>query len=360
MLHGLRILEFEALGPAPFAGMLLADLGAEVIVIHRKGNADTPGKEERNLLDRGKRSIALDLKNPEDIAIAKALIQSADGLTEGMRPGVMERLGLGPDVAQALNPRLVYGRMTGWGQTGPRAHQAGHDLNYVGVAGTLFYGGMPGAEPGVPPTLLGDIGGGAMYLAVGMLAGLLRAKTTGQGTVVDAAIVDGASHMLALLLSMGGQFSTTTRGASLLDGPHWSRSYRCACGGYMAVQCLEPKFYAIFLEKSQLQDDPELAQQFDQTLWPQQTARLVRFFSEKSRAHWEKVFADTDACVAPVLSPDEAQCDPHIAARAIWQNGQPAAAPRFDEKAPIPPAPSPLRGQDSGDILRELKDRGLL
>jgi crotonobetainyl-CoA:carnitine CoA-transferase CaiB-like acyl-CoA transferase len=206
MLNGIRILEFEALGPAPFAGMLLADMGADVTVVHRKTAADTPGKQERNLLDRGKRSIALDLKDTADIAVAHALIKGADGLTEGMRPGVMERLGLGPKEAHALNPALVYGRMTGWGQDGPRATQAGHDLNYLSLSGALFYGGLPKDVPGVPPTMLGDIGGGAMYLAVGMLAGLLRAKQTGQGTVVDAARVDGASHMMALLLSLGGHF----------------------------------------------------------------------------------------------------------------------------------------------------------
>ncbi|MEC3861861.1 CaiB/BaiF CoA-transferase family protein [Mesobacterium sp. TK19101] len=360
MLKGIRIIEIEALGPAPFAGMLLADLGAEVVVIHRKSGADTPGKEDNNLLDRGKRSIALDLKAPDDREIARALIKTADGLTEGMRPGVMERLGLGPEEALTLNPRLVYGRMTGWGQTGPRARQAGHDLNYLGLSGALFYGGLPGAVPGVPPTLLGDIGGGAMYLAVGMLAGILNARSTGRGTVVDAAIVDGASHMMALLLSMGAQFSTQARGRSLLDGPHWSRCYTCACGGNISVQCLEPKFYALFLDKMGLSNDPDFARQFDQALWPELTARLTRIFAEKSRAHWDDLFEGSDACVGPVLSPSEAQGDPHVAARGIWQAGQPAAAPRFGHDAPPAPPPSPMRGQDSAAILQELKTKGLI
>ncbi len=360
MLSGIRIIEFEALGPAPFAGMLLADLGAEVIVLHRKTVSDTPGKSESNLLDRGKRSIALDLKEPADLAIAKALIQTADGLTEGMRPGVMERLGLGPESALTLNPALVYGRMTGWGQTGPRAAQAGHDLNYIGLAGPLFYGGEPGQVPGVPPTLLGDIGGGAMYLAVGMLAGLLNARATGKGTVVDAAIVDGASHMMALLLSMGAQFSTQERGSSLLDGPHWSRCYRCADGGFIAVQCLEPKFYALFLKTLGLDHDPAFADQYDAVQWPAQTKLLAAMFMGQPRAHWLAKFDGSDACVGPVLSPAEAQDDPHISARGIWQNGQPAAAPRFDGQSPQPARPCPARGQDSAEILDELSKKGLI
>lgn len=360
MLHGIRILEFEALGPAPFAGMLLADMGADVTVVHRKTAADTPGKQERNLLDRGKRSIALDLKDTADIAVAHALIKGADGLTEGMRPGVMERLGLGPKEAHAMNPALVYGRMTGWGQDGPRATQAGHDLNYLSLSGALFYGGLPADVPGVPPTMLGDIGGGAMYLAVGMLAGLLRAKQTGQGTVVDAAIVDGASHMMALLLSMGGQFSTAVRGQSLLDGSHWSRCYRCADGGFVSVQCLEPKFYALFLDLMGLANDPDFAAQFDEMLWPEQTSRLAALFAAKPRAHWIEIFDGTDACVAPVLSPDEAHSDPHVAARGIWGADGPAAAPRFDGAKPSAPKQSPMRGQHSADILSDLKQRGLL
>lgn len=359
MLQGIRIIEFEALGPAPFAGMLMADLGAEVIVVHRPGASDLPAKQAVSLLDRGKRSITLDLKDAGGLRTACALIQSADGLTEGLRPGVMERLGLGPEQALALNPRLVYGRMTGWGQDGPRARQAGHDLNYLGVSGALFYAGLPGAVPGVPPTMLGDIGAGALYLAVGMLSGLLNAQRTGMGTVVDAAIVDGASHMMALLLSMGTQFSTSARGQSLLDGPHWSRCYACACGGHIAVQCLEPKFYAQFLEKLGLADDPGFAAQFDPALWPGQTTRLAGIFAQQPRAHWEAVFAESDACVAPVLSPIEARLDPHVRARGIWQGNAPAPAPRFDGQIATPGSPVE-RGADSDAILQELAEKGLI
>ena len=359
MLQGIRIIEFEALGPAPFAGMLMADLGAEVIVVHRPGASDLPAKPGTNLLDRGKRSITLDLKSSEDIRTALALVQTADGLTEGLRPGVMERLGLGPEPCMAHNPRLVYGRMTGWGQDGPRSTQAGHDLNYLGLSGALFYAGLPGAVPGVPPTMLGDIGAGALYLTVGMISGLLNAQRTGVGTVVDAAIVDGASHMMALLLSMGTQFSTSARGQSLLDGPHWSRCYTCACGGHVAVQCLEPKFYALFLEKLELADDPGFAAQFDPALWPGQTTRLAGIFAQQPRVHWEAVFAESDACVAPVLSPAEARSDPHVQARAIWQGNAPAPAPRFDGQTATPGNPVE-RGADSDAIRQELAEKGLI
>ena len=359
MLSGTRIVEFEALGPAPFAGMLLADLGAEVTVIHRKGGSPAPGAPDRNLLDRGKRSIALDLKTSEDRAVALALVSGADGLIEGLRPGVMERLGLGPAEAHARNPALVYGRMTGWGQDGPRAHQAGHDLNYLALSGALYYAGLPGQVPAVPPTLLGDIGGGALYLVVGMLAALMRAQRTGEGCVVDAAIVDGAAHMMALLRSMGVGFSTHARGESLLDGPHWSRCYACACGGHIAVQCLEPQFYATFLDRLGLAQDPAFAEQHDPAQWPGQTMRLAALFAAQPRSHWESVFEGSDACVAPVLSPDEAARDPHVAARGLWQGDSPRPAPLFDGGGAGLPRTSPTRGEHGDAIRRELRERGL-
>ncbi|WP_300533419.1 CaiB/BaiF CoA-transferase family protein [uncultured Mameliella sp.] len=358
MLNGIRIIEFEALGPGPFAAMHLADLGAEVILIQRKGGAANPAKGASRLLDRGKRSIALDLKEAGDLGTARALIRSADGLIEGLRPGVMERLGLGPEAAQALNPRLVYGRMTGWGQDGPRATLAGHDLNYLGLSGALFYAGLPGQVPGVPPTMLGDIGAGALYLTVGMLAGLLQARETGQGTVVDAAIVDGAQHMMALLRSLGAGFDTGTRGRSLLDGPHWSRCYACSCGGHVAVQCLEPKFYSLFLDRMGLAEDSDFADQFDPDRWPVQGARLERIFAMQPRDHWAALFEGSDACLAPVLTPDEAARDPHMMARG-HAPGSALPAPRFNGTAPVTrPAPEP--GQDGAAIMTELRERGLL
>ncbi|MBP0482545.1 CaiB/BaiF CoA transferase family protein [Sagittula salina] len=358
MLNGVRIVEFEALGPAPFAAMHLAQLGAEVTAIQRAG-AGNPAKQGPALLDRGKRAITLDLKTPDDLAVARALVARSDALIEGFRPGVMERLGLGPEEARALNPALVYGRMTGWGQDGPRASQAGHDLNYAGLSGALFYAGLPDAEPGVPPTLLGDIGGGALYLVVGILSGLINARATGKGCVVDAAILDGASHMMSLLLSMGTQFDTGARGRSLLDGPHWSRCYACADGGHVAVQCLEPQFYAEFLARMGLTEDPRFAAQYVPAQWPAQTEALAALFAAQPRAHWEALFDGSDACVAPVLSPAEAQIDPHVTARGIWQGGVPAAAPRFDGTI-APPGRIPGRGEHGAAIRAELQEEGLL
>ncbi len=357
MLSGVRIVEIEGLGPGPFAAMTLADLGADVIVIHRKGKGGQV-TAEASVLDRGKRSIALDLKDPDDIATAKALIARADGLIEGFRPGVMERLGLGPEACHAENPALVYGRMTGWGQDGPRAPTAGHDLNYIATSGALHYASEPGSPPITPATLVGDIGGGALYLVVGMLSGILNARATGQGTVVDAAIVDGSAHMLGLLMAIrqSGQL-VDDRGQSLLDGPHWSRSYACADGGFISVQCLEPQFYALFLEKLGLSEDPEFQRQHDKALWTKLTARLEDIFAAEPRAHWATLFDGSDACVAPVLSPGEAADDPHMRARKVWSapDGvlQAAPAPRFGgELAPIH-APC-TRGAHSAEILAEL------
>ena len=254
MLQGIRIVEIEGLGPGPFAAMMLADLGADVVVVHRKSGSSAPGAPQSNPLDRGKRAIALDLKDPGDLQVVRQLVSRADGLIEGFRPGVMERLGLGPADCQALNPKLVYGRMTGWGQTGPRAQEAGHDLNYVSLSGAAWYASDAGQAPFTPPTLVGDIGGGALYLVAGMLAGIIRAGRSGQGTVVDAAIVDGSAHMMNLLMSLGASGGLSMqRGQSILDGPHWSRAYACADGGWISVQCLEPKFYATFLETLGLQ-----------------------------------------------------------------------------------------------------------
>lgn len=357
MLNGIRVIEIEGLGPGPFAAMLLADLGADVITIHRKGKGGQV-TSDRSVLDRGKRSIALDLKDAGDLATAKQLIASADALIEGFRPGVMERLGLGPEICHAENPALVFGRMTGWGQTGPRADTAGHDLNYIATSGALYYASEPGTPPITPATLVGDVGGGALYLVVGILSGLLNARATGKGTVVDAAIVDGSAHMMTLLMAIRqtGMLSET-RGQSLLDGPHWSRSYVCADGGYLSVQCLEPQFYAIFLDKLGLADDPEFQRQHDTALWTKLTARLEDIFLAEPRAHWADLFDGSDACVAPVLSPTEASNAPHMQARHVWQSPdgilQPAPAPRFDgQVAKVATACS--RGEHTTEILAEL------
>lgn len=363
MLEGLRIIEAEGLGPAPFAGMMLADMGADVIVVHRTQADSTPGKTERSLLDRGKRSIALDLKSPDDIGIFKRLVSTADGLIEGFRPGVMERLEVGPDDLFKVKSRLVYGRMTGWGQTGPRALQAGHDLNYIAASGALWYASPPGQPPFAPPTLVGDIGGGALYLVTGMLAGILRAQRTGEGAVVDAAMVDGSAHMMNLLLSLQDTgLLSFERGQSMLDGPHWSRCYACSDEQWLSVQCLEPKFYAIFLEKLGLSKEPAFADQFNMNAWPNLTARLSGIFAAKPLSHWATLFEGSDACVVPVNSPESASNDPHVAARGIWcaPHGrlQARAAPRFDEEPPPDPQPSPFRGEHTTEILSELEQGG--
>lgn len=356
MLSGLRIVEFEGLGPGPFAAMMLADLGADVIVVHR-ARAGAAGPEDGSVLDRGKRSVVLDLKDDGDLELAKTLVARADGLIEGNRPGVMERLGLGPEVCLGLNPALAYGRMTGWGQDGPRARQAGHDLNYIGLSGALHYAGLPGDAPVTPATLVGDIGGGALYLVAGMLAVMLRAQRDGEGAVVDAAIVDGSAHMMALVMALAqaGQMGAE-RGQNLLDGPHWSRSYACADGRFVTVQCLEPKFYAEFLELMGLAGDSQFAHQHEAALWSVLGGRLAGIFASKPQAHWTALFDGTDACAGPVLSPWEAAEEAHMAARGVWQAPggvlQPAPAPRFDGQRAEAAAP-PTRGQHDAEIRAE-------
>jgi crotonobetainyl-CoA:carnitine CoA-transferase CaiB-like acyl-CoA transferase len=274
----------------------------------------------------------------------------------------MERLGLGPDVCRAANPALVYGRMTGWGQTGPRADRAGHDLNYIATSGALWYASAPGEPPLTPPTLVGDIGGGALYLVIGMLAGILRARTTGEGTVVDAAIVDGSAHMMNLFMALSATgFLSIDRGRSLLDGPHWCRTYRASDGGSVSVQCLEPKFYVEFLARMGLADDAAFANQFDVEAWPELTKRLTGLFAEKPRMYWTKLFEGSDACVAPVLDPAEAADDPHMAARGVWHGEAPALqaapAPRFSGEKAWRLKPSPVRGEHASEILAELAGR---
>ncbi|KGF66911.1 CoA-transferase [Hoeflea sp. BAL378] len=360
MLEGLRIVEIEALGPAPFACMMLADLGAEVIVVHRRNGRPAPGMPERSVIDRGKRSIELDLKSPDDIAVLRKLVRRSEALVEGFRPGVMERLGLGPaDLAQ-INPDLVYGRMTGWGQSGPRALTAGHDLNYVSLSGAAWYASNPGEPPFTPPTLVGDIGGGALYLVAGILAGVMAARAGRGGTVVDAAIVDGSAHMMNLLMALrqtGGL--SMARGKSLLDGPPWSRCYACADGGFLSVQCLEPKFYAEFLARLGLDDDENFTAQFDAKAWPRQTALMAGIFAREPRAHWETLFAGSDACVAPALDPLQSAAEPHMAARGVWRMDdgvlQAAPAPRFSTEPVSSPRPFPARGEHTEAILAWLE-----
>jgi acetyl-CoA hydrolase len=358
-LQGVRVIEIAGLGPAPFCGMLLADLGADVVLVDRvEAASELTDLGAAAIFNRGKRSIAIDLKKPRAIQAVLRLAESADALIEGMRPGVMERLGLAPDVCLARNPRLVYGRMTGWGQSGPLAQSAGHDNNYIALAGALWYAGSAGEPPVAPPTLVGDLGGGALYLAVGLLAGILQARSTGKGTVVDAAIVDGAAHLMNLVLAFkaSGQF-VTDRGKSLLDGPHWFSTYRCADGKFITVGALEPQFYALLLRKLGLADDPAFADGFDATRWSESKRRFEVLFATRTRDAWCEVLEGSDACFAPVLTPDEAARHPHNDARGVFSGRdgilQASPAPRFDGESEVP-GRVPARGAQTDDILRSV------
>lgn len=318
-LQGIRIVEFEGLGPGPLAGRMLADMGAEVIVIARRQRgavAEKLGGDRASPLRRGKTIIALDLKQPDDMAEAMRLVAGADALIEGNRPGVMERLGLGPADCAARNPRLVYGRMTGWGQSGPLAQAAGHDLNYVALTGILSLSARPGELPMIPPTVVGDAGG-ALGLAFGMVCALLDARASGRGRVVDGAIVD--------MVSMLGSIALWVRNNGQLDGPdpspfHQSPFYDvygCADGGFITIGALEPQFYALLLAKLGLSDvDP--ARQYDHAGWPELKARFTALFRSQPRAHWDQLLGGTDVCYAPVLSIAEAARHPHNIARGMF------------------------------------------
>ncbi|MGA3249243.1 MAG: CaiB/BaiF CoA-transferase family protein [Paraburkholderia sp.] len=359
VLDGVRIVEIAGIGPGPFCGMLLADMGAEVVLVER---ADTKAGDlldlgKHAIVNRGKRSLALNLKDPHAIDAVLRLVDDADALIEGMRPGVLERLGLGPQICSARNPRLVYGRMTGWGQDGPLAHAAGHDLNYIALSGALWFSGEPGGPPMAPPTLVGDLGGGALYLAIGVLAGILNARRTGMGQVVDAAIVDGSANLMNLLLSVhaAGQ-QPFERGRGLLDGPHWSGTYRCADGHFVSVQALEPQFNATLFSKLGLGDDPDFRNPYDPHRWGALRARMAAVFATQTREHWVSLLEGSDACFAPVLTPAEALSHPHMAARGIYSERdgvlQAAPAPRFSATPAGPTGAVPKRGEHSVAILQ--------
>ncbi|MES2129058.1 MAG: CaiB/BaiF CoA-transferase family protein [Pseudomonadota bacterium] len=359
VLDGVRVLEIAGLGPAPFCGMLLADMGAQVTLVERPaGKGDDPLHLGRNaIINRGKRSLALDLKDRLAMEAALNLVEGADVLIEGMRPGAMERLGLGPDACLARNPRLVYGRMTGWGQQGPLAQAAGHDINYIALSGALWFSGTPGTAPMAPPTLVGDLGGGALYLAMGVLAGVLYARTHGTGQVIDAAIVDGSANMMNLLLSAhaAGQ-QPMARGRGMLDGPHWYGSYRCADGHYISIGALEPQFSTLLFAKLGLAGEADFNHPYNPRTWTRLRTRLEGIFGAQPRAHWVNLMEGSDACFAPVLSPAEALTHPHMVARDIYfeHDGmlQARPAPRFSACASRPGV-VPGRGQHGAEILLE-------
>ena len=339
--------------------MLLADMGADVILVERSdGTSSDPLQLGRNaIVNRGKRSLALDLKDPASADAVLRLIDEADVLIEGMRPGVMERLGLGPEVCLARKADLVYGRMTGWGQDGPLAKAAGHDINYIALSGALWFSSSPGEAPMAPPTLVGDIGGGALYLAMGILAVLLSARATGVGQVIDAAIVDGSANMMNLLLSLyGSGHQPLERGRGVLDGPHWYGSYRCADGHFVSVGALEPKFNAILFSILGLSDDPDFRDPYDTYHWPRLRQRLTELFATEPRAHWVTLLEGSDACFAPVLTPRESLSHPHLAAREVYavRDGllQAAPAPRFSVTPSGIPGKVPAHGEHGIEILR--------
>ncbi|TKG65765.1 CaiB/BaiF CoA transferase family protein [Prauserella endophytica] len=369
-LGGRTVVELAGIGPAPFAGMMLGDLGAEVIRIERPtASGGAPPPRAADILNRGKKSVVLDLKKPAGVDAVHAIVERADVLIEGFRPGVAERLGVGPGDVRSRNPQLVYGRMTGWGQDGPLAHTAGHDIGYIALTGALGAIGAAGGPPQVPLNLLGDFGGGATYLVIGVLAALLEADTTGRGQVVDAAIVDGVSHLLAAIHSMLGSGRwADQRGANLLDGaaPFYT-VYETADGGHVAVGAIEPKFYAELLRLLDI-DRAEAApgDQYDRDRWPDLRSVLARAFSLRTRDAWAEHFAGTDACVTPVLSLKEAIEHPHLAHRRslVESHGvlQPGTAPRLDGHATRAPRQAPRPGQDTENVLRDsgLDARGLI
>ena len=361
-LHGIRIVEYAALGPAPMGCMILADLGAEVVRIERKlAPGAKPASElfdpAIDILNRSRRVVSLDLKKPEGLAAAKQLAASADVLIEGFRPGVMERLGLGPDDCLAANPRLVYGRMTGWGQTGPLANSAGPDINYLSLSGALHAIGEPGGKPVVPLNLVADCGGGAMLLVVGVLAAALEARSSGKGQVVDAAMTDGSALLMTMMYTLKAMGNwTQERGSNLLDGgAHFYDTYRCADGKYISIGPIEPQFYTLFLQKTGI-TDPDFKQQWERTRWPELKTRLAAHLETRTRDEWCALLEGSDACVAPVLDMDEAPEHPHNQARGtfIEVGGviQPAPAPRFSRSIPAQPRP-PVVGATGADVLSD-------
>lgn len=331
-LTGLRIIEMAGIGPCPLAGMLLADHGAEVLVIDRPGGQVL---DTGTALDRGKRRVCLDLKSADGLAEARRLIESADALIEGFRPGVMERLGLGPEVFTTTHPRLVYGRVTGWGQTGPLAQAAGHDINYVALTGVLSTATRAGVAPSIPPTLIGDMGGGAMLLAFGLMAALWEAQRSGRGHVVDAAMVDGVGLLSSLLHSLraAGRWSDEPAKNFFLHSSPFYDCFECADGRYVSLGALEPQFYAEMLRRLGLGDVDPAAQQ-DRREWPALRERVAARLREKTRDEWTALLEGSNVCFAPVLTLAEAPLHPHAQARASFVptddgHWQPAAAPRF-------------------------------
>ena len=353
-LVGVKVVEFAGIGPGPFCGMLLADLGADVVRIDR---AESVGRSAPDIMNRGKRSVAVDLKKPEGVEAALSLIERADALIEGFRPGVMERLGVGPDVALKRNPRIVYGRMTGWGQTGPWSTMAGHDIDYIALTGALHTMGRAGEPPAPPLNLVGDYGGGALYLAFGLLAGVIEAKSSGKGQVIDCAMIDGAASLMTMFYGMkAAGIWNANRDDNLLDGgAHFYDTYECADGQWLAVGAIEPQFHALLVKGLGLAADVFPAQ-MSRGEWPAYTKCVAEIVKTKTRDEWMKVFDGSDACVAPVLSMDEAPKHPHNAERKTFVEAfgtvQPGPAPRFSRTTGAINGTPAMPGKQSEDVLK--------
>jgi alpha-methylacyl-CoA racemase len=359
-LQGLKVIEFAGIGPGPFCGMLLSDLGADVVRIDRIGGprgGSRPAADKYSVTQRGRRSIAFDLKSPAAIEACLKLLENADVVFEGFRPGVMERLGLGPEVALKRNPKLVYGRMTGWGQTGPLAKAAGHDINYIALTGALH--AIGGGDKPVPPlNLVGDFGGGALYLAFGILAGVIHARATGQGQVIDAAMTDGAASLLSMFYGFKalGMWSDNRRDNMLDGGAHFYDTYKCADGKWIALGSIEPQFYALLVEKAGL-SDPHFQQQMNRAEWPALTDKLAAVIAAKTRDEWSAIMEGTDICFAPVLDFEEAPKHPHNVARETFVEiegvVQPAPAPRFSVTPGAVQGGPPAIGGDTETALAD-------
>lgn len=370
-LSGLKVLEFAGIGPGPFCGMLLSDLGADVVRIDRKGSGRS---SPADVTSRGRRSVGLDLKQPASVEACLKLMETADAVFEGFRPGVMERLGLGPEVALKRNPRLVYGRMTGWGQFGPYAKAAGHDMNYIAITGALHAIGTKD-KPVPPLNLVGDFGGGALYLAFGLLAGVISARETGRGQVIDCAMSDGAASLMAMFYGFKGMgMWQDERRTNLLDGgAHFYDTYECSDGKWISIGSIEPQFYALLLEKTGI-TDPEFSNQMSRDHWPSLHDKLAAVIATKTQTEWCALMDASDVCFAPVLTLDEAPKHPHNAARQTFVEiagvVQPAPAPRFSETPGEIQGPPPAIGAHNdaalsdwgftADEVEQLKAQGAL
>jgi alpha-methylacyl-CoA racemase len=360
VLSGYRVIELAGIGPGPMCAMLLSDMGADVVRIDRLADAGLgiSAGTKFNLLNRGRRSVALDLKRPEAIETVLKMVERAEALIEGFRPGVTERLGLGPEICLARNPKLVYGRMTGWGQEGPLAHAAGHDINYIALSGALHSIGRRGAAPVPPLNLVGDFGGGALYLALGIVAGLLEAQKSGKGQIVDAAMVDGAASLMTAIYGLRGSgLWTENRGENMLDtGAHYYDVYETSDGKYISVGSIEAKFYDELLRLSGLKNE-ELPRQQDRNAWPAMKERVAAIFRSKTRDEWCKIMEGSDVCFAPVLSMDEAPQHPHNRHRGTFVQvegvTQPGPAPRFSRTPSAIQRPPARPGEHTEEALRD-------